>query len=271
MQVFLIEENTKENFLKSIFKKTEVKNDKILINCKLNRLKLRKKIKIIEKIKYILNINNVKNIIISKNLKKDRDLKNLLYSNNFNIIDGRKLWQKMSCEMVEDICLKNQIKMQESCIGITVNNANNYSINSIINLSKKFKTLNIVTNNINYFKVLKEKLWEENGIIITLTNNRKKALAKANIILNFDFPSEVINEYIIFDESIIINLEECIKIKKKRFCGKVINDYNIETSKNTEISEFLSKNEYKNFSKKDLAEVYIINNPAEIQNIKISL
>ena len=161
--------------------------------------------------------------------------------------------------------------MQESCIGIAVNNANNYSINSIINLSKKFKTLNIVTNNINYFKVLKEKLWEENGIIITLTNNRKKALAKANIILNFDFPSDVINEYIIFDESILINLEECIKIRKKRFCGKVINDYNIETSKNTEISEFLSKNEYKNFSKKDLAEVYIINNPAEIQNVKISL
>ena len=48
MQVFLIEENTKENFLKSIFKKIEVKNDKILINCKLNKLKLRKKIKIIE-------------------------------------------------------------------------------------------------------------------------------------------------------------------------------------------------------------------------------
>ena len=62
-----------------------------------------------------------------------------------------------------------------------------------------------------------------------------------------------------------------IKIKKKRFCGKVINDYNIETSKNTEISEFLSKNEYKKFSKKDLAEVYIINNPTEIQNVKISL
>ena len=99
----------------------------------------------------------------------------------------------------------------------------------IINLSKKFKTLNIVTNNINSFKVLKEKLWEENGIIIILTNNRKKALAKANIILNFDFPSDVINEYIIFDESIIINLEECIKIKKKRFCGKVINDYKVMT------------------------------------------
>ena len=185
MQVFLIEENTKENFLKSIFKKIEVKNDKILINCKLNKLKLRKKIKIIEKIKYILDFNNVKNIIISENLKKDRDFKNLLYSNNFNIIDGRRLWQKMSCEMVEDVCLKNQIKMQESCIGIAVNNANNYSINSIINLSKKFKTLNIVTNNINSFKVLKEKLWEENGIIIILTNNRKKALAKASAFFDF--------------------------------------------------------------------------------------
>ena len=126
-----------------------------------------------------------------------------------------------------------------------------------------------MTNNINYFKPLKEKLWDEDGIIITLTNNKKKALSKSNIILNVDFSEEVINRYIIFDEAILINLEEEIKIRKKRFCGKIINDYKIKPKENSELEAFLKKEEYENFDIKDLTEVYVTNNPKELENIII--
>ena len=77
------------------------------------------------------------------------------------------------------------------------------------------------------------------------------------------------NKYIIFDEAILVNLEEEVKIRKKRFNGKIINNYKIKAEPNSKLAEFLSRNEYKNFETNDLTEVYIANNPKEIQNIII--
>ena len=267
MQVFLIEKANKPSIFKKIFKKVEIVNDKIYINSNINKFSC--KLKIFKKIRNELILNNVKNIILSKEMKKDIEFVNLFYSNNFNIIDGKKLFKRLIIQFIENICLKNNIKSQEKQISITINMVNIFGIDCVKILAKKFKSLNVVTNNINYFKPLKEKLWEEDGIIITLTNNKKKALSKADIILNIDFPEEIINKYTIFDEAILINLEENIKVRKKRFVGKIINNYEIKAKENSKIGEFLEKEEYKNFDEKDLAEVYIANNPKEIENIII--
>ncbi len=267
MQVFLIEKASKTSLLKRLINKVELIDDKILINCKIT--KYYHKIKAFKKIQEILVANNVKNIILSKSLKKDNDLVNLFYSSNFNIIDGKILYKKLIVQIIENICKENAIKSQDKQISIAINVVNSFGINCTKILARKFKTLNVVTNNINYFKPLKEKLWDEEGIIITLTNNKKKALAKSDIILNVDFPEELINRYIIFDEAILINLEEAIKIRKKRFCGKIINDYKIKPKENSELEAFLEKKEYENFDIKDLTEVYVTNNPKELENIII--
>ena len=269
MQVFLIEEEKSASFFEKYFKRIEVANDKILINCNIENLKVSAKIKLFRKIKNILDSNNIKNVIISKEIKKDFEFVNLFYSNNFNIVDGKVLLKKIIVQIIENICTHNNLKSQEKQISILINSVNVFGINCVKELSQRFKSLNVVTNNINYFKPLKEKLWEEDGIIITLTNNKKKALSKADIILNIDFPEEIINKYTIFDEAILINLEENIKVRKKRFVGKIINNYEIKAKENSKIGEFLEKEEYKNFDEKDLAEVYIANNPKEIENIII--
>ena len=52
-----------------------------------------------------------------------------------------------------------------------------------------------LTNHIEKFKTLERKVLEEYGIMITINNNKKKSLAKSNIILNMDFPNELINKY----------------------------------------------------------------------------
>lgn len=51
---------------------------------------------------------------------------------------------------------------------------------------------------------------------------------KSEIILNIDFPQELINKYNINDDAIIVNVKEKIKIKNKRFNGLNINDYEID-------------------------------------------
>ena len=74
--------------------------------------------------------------------------------------------------------------------------------------------MNIVTNHIEKFKKLEDKFME-NGIMITIGNNKKKSLMKSKIILNIDFPNELINKYMIKDDAIIINVPGKAKINMK--------------------------------------------------------
>ena len=68
----------------------------------------------------------------------------------------------------------------------------------------------------------------ENGIMITIVNNKKKSLMKSKIILNIDFPNELINKYMIKEDAIIINVPGKVKINRKRFNGLIVNNYEID-------------------------------------------
>lgn len=81
------------------------------------------------------------------------------------------------------------------------------------------------------FKKLENQILEEDGIMITVNNNKRKSLCRADIILNVDFPQELLNQYFINEEAIIVNLKGNVKINKKRFNGININDYQITFKK----------------------------------------
>lgn len=265
MQVFLLCEKSPNNLLKKIFKKITLEDDKIILNFEIKDLSLKQKIKVVEKINNIVNSN--KNIILSKNLKADEELTNILYSNNFNIVNGKKLLKILINKYVEFICLKIKIQIRNCQIAITVNDEKNINIDDVQELAKKCKTLNIVTNNLKSFKNLKEKLWDEFGIILVITNNKKKALQKADIILNYDFPEENLNKYTINDKAILVNLRENVKIVKKRFNGKIINNYKIKLKERSNIKQILMSKKYKEFDLNDLTEVYVLNDIEEKENI----
>ena len=119
------------------------------------------------------------------------------------------------------------MKKEETPISVLVNDLTDYTIENLKTFANEYKTLNIVTNHIDKFKKIEDKIYEEQGLRITVTNNKKKSLLKSKIILNIDFPKELLNKYIIFDEAIIVNVNGNMKIEKKRFNGMVINDYEI--------------------------------------------
>ena len=79
-------------------------------------------------------------------------------------------------------------------------------MNLIVLIARKVKRLTIVSNNINKFRYLEEKLYNEYGIAIELSNNRRKSLLNSNIIINVDFEEEMVNKYNINSKAIIINL-----------------------------------------------------------------
>ena len=60
-----------------------------------------------------------------------------------------------------------------------------------------------------------------------LLNTKKKDLLNSKIILNMDFPEEILNKFRLPQKSVIINLSNEINIKTKQFNGININYYNI--------------------------------------------
>lgn len=266
MQIMFLKENEKIKMWKLLLKKVEINEDKIIINGNINYLEFNKKRKLVSLIK---SKAKCKKVILTKSLKQDRDFVNLLYSNEIEIANSKYLFKLLIKDVIEKICSSNKINTKTSEISFLINYKDKKILDVIEQIAQEFKSVHIVTNNIESFVKFSKKEYEENGIIITLTNNKKKAILRSNIIVNVDFTEELINRYVLKDDAIIINLDEKIKIKKKRFSGKIVNDFNIEFKQNSKIEQELKIEEYQNFDLKDLAQIYIINNPKEFENITV--
>ena len=275
MQKILCIENKKSNIIKKIFKKTELLQNTIIINQDIEKIKLRKKIKIIKKINRILEMNKCKTVLLSKDIKKDEELVNLLYSNNINIIDGKTIFKMKMIEVLEYILKRKNISCNDAKLAIISNTVNSFLKNNTMILAKKVKELTIATNKRKEFKKIDEVLCDE-GIIITITNNRKKGIIKSDIILNIDIPKEIINLYNIKDEAIIVNFEENVKIRKKRFAGVIIDGYKSKLDvkdvvKNEEIMRYSllkSENEEK-YDFNEILEYYYLLGKIDTEDIKI--
>lgn len=199
------------------------KDNKILVNFDLNKFNIRKTKKILK----ILNKHSVKNVVLSKETQKNEILINYLNSNNVNIFNGRWLEKYLAYEIIKYILVKKNIKKEETEIAILINQIDEVSTENIKLFAKEFKRVNVVTNHIEKLKKIEENIFDEFGIMITINNNKKKSLKNAKIILNMDFPEELINKFNIYDEAIILNLDGNAKINKKRFSGLNINNYEI--------------------------------------------
>lgn len=105
-------------------------------------------------------------------------------------------------------------------------------------ISQKVKRLNIITNHIEKFKKIQNSLYNEFGIVLNISNNKKTSLLKAEVIINIDFPQELINQYNIYDKAIIINILEKISIYKKKFNGVNVNYFRIFMPEKYGTSEF---------------------------------
>ena len=90
------------------------------------------------------------------------------------------------------------------------------------------KRLNVITNHIEKGKRIQEYLYNNFGIMLNVTNNKRKSLLKSEIIINIDFVEEDINRYKIYDNAIIININDKINIQSKRFNGINVSYYKIE-------------------------------------------
>ncbi len=254
MQNYFIYENDKPSRLQYMFNIVQNVENKIIIPSDLNVDKVDKKIKIAEKVVKILKKSQVQNVVISKILHESEEFKNILFQNDINIFDGRWLFTYLLNDIIKYLEKENNIKEEDTEIAIMTNFVTDVIIQNILDLSKKFKRLNIITNHIEYFRRIEEDLYNNLGIMITISNNKKKSLLKSNIILNMDFPQELIQKFNINENAIIINFDDDIKITKKRFNG--INIINYELENNLNMKE-LGINNIEKFYIRDIYEAML--------------
>ena len=226
--MYYVQEIDKPNLLYQIFNIVRLKNDKIILPINKEKISDKKAKKLVKKIKKILKQTKCKKIILSKKLKKYENLKNEIYSNNLEIINGRWLFGVLGTRVIKYIIKKKKMKSEEIQISILINDISEIMLENIKQIVREYKKVNIVTNHIEKFKKIEEQILKEEGIMITVSRNKRKSLLKSQIILNVDFPSELINQYRINEEAIIVNLRGNVEIKSKRFNGINVNDYEID-------------------------------------------
>ncbi len=227
--MYYIQETDKPVLIVRLFNLLEIIDDKIILPVSYGEEVDNKRINILaKKIKKILNKTSCKSVILSKYLKEKENFISLLNSYGIDVIDGKWLFSVISSKVVDYVSEKKKLKKEETNVSVLVNNNDSdYIIENIKNIIRTYKSVNIVTNNFGKFKKLEKNILEKEGIMVTITNNKKKSLMRSNIILNVDFTNEEINKYNIPEEAIIVNLKGNVDINKKRFNGININDYEI--------------------------------------------
>lgn len=208
---------------------------------KSNRIRNKKIIKIAKRINKKLYDNNIENVVLSNYLEENKILKQKLYCQNINILDGRYLFYLLIPEIIEYILKRQKVKLQNGEVTLLINDFTQNNAKIITYIAQNVKRVNIVTNHSNKFKKIEDYLYNELGVILNITNNKSKSLSNANIIINIDFPEEIINKYEINSNAIIVNIFNEIKIRAKKFNGININYYKACIPKEYQIDGFQNK------------------------------
>lgn len=143
--------------------------------------------------------------------------------------------------------LGKEIKLQE--IYICVEEYTKENIKIIEELCNIVKVVNIITNHMKQFQELEKRL-EKKEIYITVSNNKRKSLKRANMIINIDFKE--FKSFNLNRNCIIINAAPNLEIGKE-FDGICIEKITLDTKKVMRIFS-----DMENMDKQELVEAEIL-------------
>lgn len=202
----------------------EIDGKNIVLISKLNN-------RVLKKLEKIFKIDVTRNVCACDILMKDERFLNLVKEKDLNLMDGKWLFKYLILNISEFICKNLDLTPESQEISILINEPNILIFETIKKLSDKFKNINIITNKIRKFDKIKDEIYEENGLVLNVTNNFKKSCLNSKIVFNFDFEEKNFNKIKFMPTSIIINLEKNIDVKQSNFIGKNIDFYIVNLPK----------------------------------------
>mgnify|MGYP004606100495 FL=1 len=197
-------------------------------------------------------VNDKKIKKIKLQYKKDKIIFSKLLKQYQEKYEKEKIINEFLEEILDFIIEKTEnenIKVEMQNIYFLANEYNKKYIDIIEKILQKTKTINIVTRNLKKYMEYEEKLYDEKGILISVTNNRRKSLKNAKIIINIDFKEEELKQYSINRNCIFINCTGEKYKSIKYFDGTIING--IEVCAN-EIERLKEIELYQDFENTDI-------------------
>ena len=180
--------------------------------------------RVIECVKTNLKLNDDKDKDRNKNRNKYcliRLLKVFHYKKHQNYIEdvikvnenSKAIYCTFIIEILNNIIKIKNEQAEEQSIYVLTNNEVDAKL--LENFKKQYKMIYIVTENIEKLKKLEDRA-EENLEMLAVLNNKRKSLARAKYIINFDFNRENINQYNINRTAVLLNLYKRRNKYKKR-------------------------------------------------------
>lgn len=171
-------------------------------------------------------------IVFSKELEgkfKDDICEMLKLDDNINVkmINGKKLMEYMEFDIMKYILEKQKHSMRQEDIYIIFKRDNSLNLNFLVRFIENFRMTNIVTNDIARLKNVQDNLLDNENILISVSNNKKKALRRAKYVLNVNLTTEELAKYNINRNAVIINIRENVKYSNPGFEGINVNYFDI--------------------------------------------
>lgn len=228
-----------------------------------------------------------KNTLIAKNiqLKVRNNHKNDVFINEIKYLQKEKYLMKvMLYEILKYIEKMVDADYRNESIYVTMISEKNKNV--LLEIIDLFKNINIITTRIGYMRRLEKNILKNKDSIISISNNKRKALKRARLLINFDFNDNLLKEYNINRNCIIINLNnEKIRLNSN-FQGCIIDSvqidfknqyeqyikkcrYNIEDLYGSYIQQYVYKNAIKQSKEDDCQIVKLLGNSGVILNEEI--
>ena len=171
-------------------------------------------------------------IVFSKELEgkfKDDICEMLKLDDNINVkmINGKKLMEYMEFDIMKYILEKQKHNMKQEDIYIIFKRDNSLNLNFLARFIENFRMTNVVTNDIARLKNVQDNLLDNENILISVSNNKKKALRRAKYVLNVNLTTEELAKYNINRNAVIINIRENVKYSNPGFEGINVNYFDI--------------------------------------------
>lgn len=209
-------------------------------------------IRVINRTYYIPDTNEkILNKLLSK--LKGNEVDYAITENSIKLeypkLNGKYLL-KCAIPEVIDYCFKTLDKNTElEEIYIMAENYTKENIRIIETLTEKVKVVNVVTTHLKQFQELEKKL-ERRDIYITVSSNKRKALKRAELIINLD--NKNFNGFNVNKSSIIVNCNNEFSLNKD-FEGICIEKINVDIKK---IMRIFAENE--NMDRQELFEAELL-------------
>lgn len=183
--------------------------------------------RIARKLEKIFQIDVTQRVCVCEPLMKNDAFLNFLKEKHIQVMNGRWLFSFLIDDIAKWICHQSNLIAEEEKVALLMNEPNDFGLETIKRLSNHFKNISIVTNKIKMFERIEKEIYEEKGLVLTVTNNLKKACVDSKIVFNIDFKEKQFSKIRFLPNGYVVNVERKMEIEQSNFNGKNIDFFTI--------------------------------------------